>query len=279
MQPPNGKLRHTIRNTLLTLAYAHPAAMAVAIRRGPTAAKDYLAEIYRCSKTDAGLHLPIVKVDDLVKEEVAISLVRPPAWYGSMTVTEIASLCMLVAARRPKKILEIGSFQGLTTLTLALNAPPATVHTLDLPPETSPTQTKFENADAAIIGRRGHYFYAGRPEASRIRQHFGDSASFDYSSIGGEVDVALIDAAHSYDYVRNDTAKVLPLMARDGLILWHDYGRNDFMTAPEDAWGVTHFLHELSTAGVRILQGTSLGVLPLDTASLDRLREMVGRDR
>ena len=45
---------HIVRNFLLTLNYVHPAAVTLAVRRGPGEVKKYLAEIYRCSKTDAG---------------------------------------------------------------------------------------------------------------------------------------------------------------------------------------------------------------------------------
>ncbi|HEX8186042.1 MAG TPA: class I SAM-dependent methyltransferase, partial [Blastocatellia bacterium] len=192
---------------------------------------------------------------------------RPSNLDGSMTITEIASLCNLIAARCPKKILEIGSFQGLTTLNMAMNAPAAEIHTLDLPEEFEPGETLFDNNDAGTISRRGFYYYKDRPEARIIHQHYGDTATFDFSVIGAGVDLCLIDAAHSYDYVKNDTKKSLSLMADDSLLLWHDYGRNDFMAEPQDAWGVTRFLHEIAGAGVGILQGTSLGVLRITNKS------------
>jgi predicted O-methyltransferase YrrM len=268
-------MRHTFRNLLLTLGYAHPAAVAVALRRGPRATKDYLSEIYRCSKTDAGFHLPTVTVDELSSASVEFRVYRPIDWTGSMTVAEISSICELVAARRPRKVLEIGSFRGLTTINIAMNASEAEIHTLDLPPGFDPGDTRFENNDAGIIRGRGDYHYAGRAEASRIRQHYGDTASFDYSAIGGGVDFCLIDAAHSYDYVRNDTIKALSIMAEDGLMLWHDYGRNDFLAEPGDAWGVTRFLREIADAGVRIIQGTSLGVLQLNNGSRSHLADLI----
>ncbi|MGA9768308.1 MAG: class I SAM-dependent methyltransferase [Blastocatellia bacterium] len=235
----------------------------MAIRRGPGATKKYLAEIYRCSKTDAGLYLPVVTLEEIAPFATEFKVSRPPDWGGSMTITEISSLCHLVAARHPHKVLEIGSFRGLTTLNIAMNAPEAEIHTLDLPPDFDPVDTKFENNDTSIIKSRGFYYYDGRHEAARIHQHYGDTANFDYEEIGGGVDLCLIDAAHSYEYVRNDTARSLPLMANDSLMLWHDYGRNDFMADPQDAWGVTQFLHEIADTGVGILQGTSLGVVRL----------------
>jgi predicted O-methyltransferase YrrM len=256
-------MRNVVRNVLLTLNYAHPAAIAVALRRGPGAAKKYLSEMYRCSKTDAGLYLPVVALEDIAPVATEFKVSRPPDWGGSMTITEISSLCHLVAARNPRKVLEIGSFRGLTTLNIAMNAPEAEIHTLDLPPNFDPAETKFENNDAGVIRSRGVYHYEKREEATRIRQHYGDTATFNYEEIGGGVDFCLIDAAHSYEYVRNDTARSLSLMTNDGVMLWHDYGRNDFMADPEDAWGVTRFLHEIADTGVGILQGTSLGVLLL----------------
>lgn len=254
-------MRHVVRNILLTLNYAHAAAIGVALRRGPGAAKKYLSEMYRCSKTDAGLYPPMVTLEEIAPVATEFKVSRPLDWGGSMTITEISSLCQLVAARHPRKVLEIGSFRELTTLNIAMNAPEAEIYTLDLPPNFDPANTEFENNDASIIKGRGSYYYEGREEAARIHQHYGDTATFDYEEIGKGVDLCLIDAAHSYEYVRNDTAKLAPLMARDGLMLWHDYGRNDFLADPQDAWGVTRFLHEIAPVGVRILQGSSLGVL------------------
>jgi predicted O-methyltransferase YrrM len=268
--------RRLIRNFLLTLGFIHPAAVIVALRRGPRAARRYLSEIHRCSKTDAGLHLPIVTLDELAPATIEFVVSRAIDWGGSLTLAEISALCNLVAARRPRKILEIGSFRGLTTLNLARNAPQAELHTLDLPDGFDPSNTRFHNKDANVIAARGSSFCEGRAEALRVRQHRGDSANFDYREIGGGIELCLIDAAHSYEYVRNDTAKVLPLMADDGVLLWHDYGRNDFLPDPESAWGVTRFLHEIADAGVAILQGTSLGVLVLSSGAKEILSRRLG---
>ncbi|MEN3334575.1 MAG: hypothetical protein V7641_3940 [Blastocatellia bacterium] len=269
-------LRHSIRNFLLTLNYVHPAAVALAVRRGTGATRKYLSEIYRCSKTDAGLYLPVITLEELISIPSEFRVARPPDWGGSMTITEISSLCHLVSARRPRKVLEIGSFRGLTTLNIAMNAPQAEIHTLDLPPGFDPAQTQFANNDVQIIGARGFYYYEGRAEAAHIQQHYGDTATFDYREIGGGVDFCLIDAAHSYEYVRNDTARTLPLMRVDGLMLWHDYGRNDFLADPQDAWGVTRFLHEIKDTGVRILHGTSIGLLRLNEANRQTLARYLG---
>jgi predicted O-methyltransferase YrrM len=269
-------MRHVVRNLLLSLGYFHTAAIGVAVRRGPRATRRYLSEIYRCSKTDAGLYLPVVSLEELAEDQTEFRVLRPADWGGSMTITEISSICHLVSARRPRKVLEIGSFKGLTTLNIAMNNPDAEIHTLDLPADFNPADTVFDNKDAGTIEARGFCYYQEREEAKRIHQHYGDTANFDYSTIGKGIDFCLIDAAHSYDYVRNDTTKAVPLMSDGGLMLWHDYGRNDFLAEARDSWGVSRFLHEIATAGVKIIQGTSLGVLILTGEARLRLNQLVG---
>jgi len=257
------------------MAFAHPAALRKVVSPGGLPEmKRYLGEMYRCSKTDAGLHLPVVGPTDIVPGDVTFQVTRPSNVDGSMTLTEIASICHIVAALDPAKIVEIGSFQGLTTVNLARNASRAMIHTVDLPPSTSASDTVFQNNDASIIERRKGYAYAGTEVEDRIMQHYGDTATFGFEeAIGGDVDLILIDAAHSYEYVRSDTLRTLPLLKEGSVILWHDYGRKDFLSNPEDAWGVSRLLHELADVGVGILQGTSLGVLRLGTDTRSRLQD------
>lgn len=268
-------IRHIVRNSLLTLNYLHPAAITLALRRGPNVTKRYLAEVYRCSKTDGGLYLPTISLEDLAPTTTQFEVLRAADSGGSMTITEISSICYLIAARRPKKVLEIGSYRGLTTLNIAMNASEAEIHTLDLPLDFNPANTEFAHNDSDIITTRGVYYYEGREQASRVHQHYGDTATFDYERIGGGVDFCLIDAAHSYEYVRNDTIKALRLMDTDSLMLWHDYGRNDFLAEPQDTWGVSRFLHEIASAGVRIIQGTSLGCLILSRENRSGLNKLL----
>src|SRR5690349_19769383 len=109
-----------VRFSLLTPYYLHPAVAIVTLRRGPRAAAIYMKEMYRASKLNAGAYLPVMNVEDIEGKATEFKVFRPENAYCSMTLSEISTLCCLLAARRPKKILEIGSFRGLTTLNLAL---------------------------------------------------------------------------------------------------------------------------------------------------------------
>ena len=249
----NSALTRFVRFSILAPYYFHPAAAIVTLRRGPRAAALYLKEIYRASKLNAGAYLPVMNVEDTIGKPVEFNVFRPEHAYCSMTLSEISSLCCLVAARRPKKILEIGSFRGLTTLNLAINAPQAEVHTVD------------------ITNAWGSYYYSERPEVTNIHQHYGDTNTFDFArEIGDGVDFCLIDGGHGYEQVRNDTIKVLPLLTDDCILLWDDYGKNDFL-AENESFGVSRFIHELKETGVSVLYGTGLAFLRLNRVTREKL--------
>jgi hypothetical protein len=242
-----------IRFCLLAPYYFHAAVAMVTLRRGPSAATIYLKEIYRASKLTAGAYLPVISLEQIVKEPAEFRVFRPVDSYCSMTLWEISVLCCLLAMTRPKKILEIGSFRGLTTLNLALNAPQAEVHTVD------------------ITNSWGSYYYAERPEVTNIHQHYGDTNTFDFErEIGEGVDFCLIDGGHEYEQVKNDTMKVLPLLTDDCTLLWDDYGKNDFLSENE-SFGVSRFIHELKGTGVSVLSGTGLAFLRMNKVTKEKL--------
>jgi len=246
-------MKRIARFGFLGLYYLHPAALVVAVRRGPRAFSRYLKEIYRASKLNAGAYLPAIAVEEIVKAPVEFRVFRPEEWHCSMTISEVSALSYLVSARMPKKILEIGTYRGLTTLNLALNARLAEVHTVD------------------ITNEWGGYYYADFPEIQNIHQHYGDTSTFDFlQNVGRSIDFCLIDGGHGYDQVRNDTARVLPLMSDDGLLLWDDYGRNDFL-ADFESFEVSRFVHEIKKFGTSVLSGTGLVFIQLNGEIRQRL--------
>jgi predicted O-methyltransferase YrrM len=156
---------------------------------------------------------------------------------GTQDLEGLAFLGALARGLHVRSVLEIGTFTGLTALTFAMNCPGAEVHTLDLPGAQRPA-LKIEYADQYYItsGRRIRA-YEGRPEAAHIIQHEGDSALFDFQSLGKKFGLVYIDGAHSYDYVANDTRVAFSVVSDFGAIVWDDYYQR--------AWpGVVRYLNE-----------------------------------
>ncbi len=153
-------------------------------------------------------------------------------------------------------MLEIGTFDGNTTLQLAANAPQnATIFTLDLPDGANKAEKEIEEADYRYVlsEEKRVRRYIGTTYEKQIRQLFGDSATFDFGCVtkAGQPDLIFIDGSHSYEYIKNDTERMLKFLAPNGVILWHDY--HPYWT------GVCRYLADLSnTMKIVNIEGTTL---------------------
>ena len=134
---------------------------------------------------------------------------------GSGSVGEMAALSALVAAKRPKNILEFGTCDGCSTWHLWANSGPDTIiTTIDLPPGIK----TVGSTDAGLQGMEKRPFL---PLDPRVRLVETDSRLWTPEIVGG-VDFCFIDAGHSYECVKNDTEKALSVLKNDGVVLWHD---------------------------------------------------------
>jgi hypothetical protein len=216
----------------------------------------------RVRKVERGQKTSLPAVDWQEAIDVrAIRIVEPQKNSGDVSLGELAVLASAAAASRAgDEIIEIGTFDGRTTLNLAINAPAQyRVFTLDLPPDAAP---KFDLApgERAYVEkpRSGRRFLQAPPEwaaaAGRITQLIGDSATYDWSPHAGRAGLVFVDGSHAYDYVSADSNTAFRLVANKGMVIWHDYG----------VWeGVTRALEEIEASrhlGLRHVRGTSLVV-------------------
>ena len=174
-------------------------------------------------------------------------LERPP---GTLPLTELLVICAATRFLKPKCVFEIGTFRGASTVLLARHAPEdAIILTLDLPPHDVATRFAIDNGD--ITGKPftvGEY-YRESPYATKVRQLFGDSATFDYSPYSHNVDFVFVDGNHAYDNVKVDSQNAFALLKPGGTIIWDDYH-------PEWGVGVMRALHELRDRGLYRIAGT-----------------------
>jgi hypothetical protein len=105
-----------------------------------------------------------------------------------------------------------------------MNAPEAEIITLDLPPDFRPGADYIGSDAELVLTRTGAEFVVDHGLQGRVTQVLSDSMHFDPIPHAGTVELAFIDGAHTYEYVRNDTEKVAVMMAPRGLVFWHDYG-------------------------------------------------------
>jgi hypothetical protein len=209
------------------------------------------------------LLIPNVPVKSLLNGDIPFRLLEPDCEEGNVSGYELAVICGLVAQARPMKCLEIGTFDGRTTLNIAANMPAdGVVYTLDLPSsEAARTTLNLASGDVryiekAVSGCR----FAASEHRKKIVQLYGDSAKFDFSQYEGQMDLVFVDGSHSYEYVKHDTQIALKLLkAKGGMIIWHDYGSKWWK-------GLTQALNELygewpALKAMKHLKGTMMVVL------------------
>jgi predicted O-methyltransferase YrrM len=214
--------------------------------------------------TSARAQAPEIELSEILSDSVPIQLHGLNYVDGNVTLIELMVITNLIQQYQPKRLFEIGTFDGRTTLNMAANcSPESKVYTLDLPKaDLSSTGLTLDAGDAAYINKElSGERYSGTEYEGKITQLYGDSAKFDFSQWYGSIDFIFIDGSHAYDYVLNDTKEAFKLLNPKGqkVILWHDYG----------AWdGVTKALNKLYAtdgrfAGLRHVKGTTLGLFIL----------------
>ncbi len=158
-------------------------------------------------------------------ENTPVSLLDWRQSYGGILLEEMAALLKVARVINPSLAFEIGTFQGETTLQLAVNCR-AEIHTLDLPPAGHPGHDAAGRPSDPeldvypdVPGER----FAAYSGPSRIVQHYGDSRTFDYAPFARRAQLVFVDGCHHEEFAASDSEHALRLAAPGGAVLWHDY--------------------------------------------------------
>lgn len=182
---------------------------------------------------------------------------------GNISNLELECICKIVKYLDPKKIFEIGTYDGRTTLNMAANTSPETnIYTLDLPKdEVSKTKLRIKSGEKVFIDKPASGVrFIGTPYEDRIFQIYSDSAKFDYSEFTNKMDFVFIDGSHSYEYVINDTHIAYQLLRdKGGVIIWHDYGWNEVIQALNE-----FYQKDARFKNLKNIKGTSFAYLKVE---------------
>jgi len=206
-------------------------------------AVEFEKDLERAKEKIATVNLSKIFPASLEKERIILENFL--GHWGNVSIEELCKICLIVKFIQPKRILEIGTYNGMTTFQMALNSPAdCQTFTLDLPDEIA-ANLELSELDTLIAKHfrekfgttTGEYF---KNKNLNVVQLWGDSASFDYSALGGPADIIFIDGAHDYYHKKIDSENAFKLLSKNGVILWHNY--ND-VTCPD----VTKYLADISS--------------------------------
>jgi predicted O-methyltransferase YrrM len=162
-------------------------------------------------------------------------LIRP-----SQVPSELNRFAEIVASICPKRVLEIGTFQGGTLCILArLSAPDATIISIDLP------GGKFGGGQSKLRSLLYHTLGKLFQTIHLIR---GDSHSEEVAArvrnITQSLDVLFIDGDHTYEGVKHDFLSYSPLVRPGGIVAFHDIAEHP----KETGCDVSRFWNEVKTS-------------------------------
>lgn len=219
--------------------------------------------------------LPFMSPEQIAAIFDAEITLPPTSWLksGNQNIDGLIFLASLAKFLNASTVFEIGTYNGVTAWTLARNTT-ALVSTLDLAAEQ---QTILPLG----IGDRGNRIdfatraYPLPDDCGRVEQHWGDSATFDFSPWHDRCDLVYIDGSHSAPYVASDTRNAFSMVRPGGAIVWDDYWRR----VP----GVPSILNQLAgwwgSDRINRVPGTRLAVLsdvgPADEPSWSAFQTMV----
>lgn len=169
--------------------------------------------------------IELVDIKSIIEwDNVKLTLKHLPHDEGHVSILELLILSAFASKLNDtQNVLEIGTFEGITSLNCSLNANNSKVYTLDLPLDHSLDELQdkeYLDYDKDLIisdNRRSDILN----NISNVSQLYGDSTKFDFSKF--EFSMAFIDGGHDYKTVRSDTENILKYINKPGTVFWHDY--------------------------------------------------------
>ena len=161
----------------------------------------------------------------------------PDGDIGSTSMLEKVCLVVLGRLVKAKSVFEFGTFKGETTKLFIANKIGNSVATLDLdyvegetPRESFNLSNDVENDRFLTQIRETSVDLEIKKVASShgvsIELLKNNSLSLDVSHREGRYDLIFIDGGHTSEIIENDTKLAFAMLAKDGCIVWHDYGSN-----------------------------------------------------
>jgi hypothetical protein len=135
-------------------------------------------------------------------------------------IRDAESIATVTRNVNARNILEIGTANGQGTVLLAVNAPDATIHTINIPPDQALSGEGGKLTTYAPSNDEIGNAYKERG-FKNINQILANTATWKPNI--GQIDIAVIDGCHDTRFVINDTKKVMPFMRKSSFILWHDF--------------------------------------------------------
>ena len=155
--------------------------------------------------------------------------------YGNISLMEALIISYIVETTKPKKIFEIGTFDGFSTYHLAMNShSSAEIYTINLPMNDEHTKENIirlswleyfgdNSTHTALKKSKIGAIYKRCPQGGKVQQLFGDTLTYDFSEFKEKIDLCFIDGGHSHECLVKDTSNAMDMLSERGVVIWQDF--------------------------------------------------------
>ncbi len=171
-------------------------------------------------------NIQTIEINDVCDlNETSITINRLALSDGNISHLESLIITALASSlKKDQNFLEIGTFDGKTTINCASNLKSSIIYTIDLPEDEIVDEIERSNDyleyDKALIMKKERRM-KDFSNFSNIKQIYADSTKFDFSTIN--FTIAFIDGGHDLGTVCSDTTNCIKNIKKPGVIIWHDY--------------------------------------------------------
>lgn len=160
------------------------------------------------------LHLPVSQPEQFSpsSEKIVVPSNYPLFAGEDAPLSDMLFLLNLAGGRKPRRILEVGTYRARTTYALHLNCPQASIVSYDIQVLDSPYRSALLTSPNVQLR---HASFSGSADALRSESQFG---------------LIFVDGSHRIEHVLEDSRLALELVEPGGIIVWHDYRHNDYNT-------------------------------------------------
>jgi len=210
------------------------------------------------------VNIPTIKIQEIVGYYPVLK--EFPCKDGELCPRDLAFLLAIAKRAQAKHVLEIGTYNGRTTLELAKLDSVVSVETVDLPDE--PVLDESHDDHHLIAKREVGSAYLGHPEARKITQYRMDSKQLSHWPGLPHLDRDLfwIDGAHTYGACKWDSETCLGMASHTkGTIVWHDCDptHQGVVKAIECLRQSQAHIERYGPMDIRVIEETSLAYLKL----------------
>lgn len=163
----------------------------------------------------------IVDSDVTIEPPIIDDCFLPPYHGSKIRHDDFTPLMKIAKGLQPDVVLEFGTAYGNVAANICRQCPKAQVYTVNaLPNDIHQVGIYTIEPSKDEIGR----VYRAYGYQDRVVQIYSDTKVIDFSQFidSPAIGLAIVDANHETSYVINDFFKLLPLLRKGGVVLFHD---------------------------------------------------------